>query len=76
MDLIALKKTAILIPTPGQTEQEYLADHLKDWGIFEMYSQKEFQLKDALKSISSKTWDTQYEAFLTPETFTEIIHGI
>lgn len=28
MDLIALKRTAILIPTPGQTEQEYLAGYL------------------------------------------------
>ena len=28
MDLEALHKTAILIPTPGQTEQEYLADYL------------------------------------------------
>jgi UDP-N-acetylglucosamine transferase subunit ALG13 len=28
MDITALKKKAVLIPTPGQTEQEYLADHL------------------------------------------------
>ena len=28
MDLIKLNKTAILIPTPGQTEQEYLATYL------------------------------------------------
>jgi UDP-N-acetylglucosamine transferase subunit ALG13 len=28
MDLVALKKRALLIPTPGQTEQEYLADTL------------------------------------------------
>ena len=27
MDLHALNKRAILIPTPGQTEQEYLAKH-------------------------------------------------
>ena len=29
MDIAALQKKSILIPTPGQTEQEYLADHLK-----------------------------------------------
>ncbi|MBN2669574.1 MAG: hypothetical protein JXR60_10130 [Bacteroidales bacterium] len=29
MDLIRLDKKAILIPTPGQPEQEYLADHHK-----------------------------------------------
>lgn len=28
MDIAALQKKSILIPTPGQTEQEYLADHL------------------------------------------------
>ena len=28
MDLFHLKKDVFLIPTPGQTEQEYLADHL------------------------------------------------
>ena len=28
MDIAALKKKSILIPTPGQTEQEYLAKHL------------------------------------------------
>ncbi len=28
MDLLKLKKTAILVPTPAQTEQEYLANYL------------------------------------------------
>ena len=28
MDLIALQRGAIIVPTPGQTEQEYLANHL------------------------------------------------
>ena len=28
MDIAALRKKSILIPTPGQTEQEYLGDHL------------------------------------------------
>jgi len=28
MDIAGLQKKSILIPTPGQTEQEYLADHL------------------------------------------------
>ena len=28
MDIAALQKKSILIPTPGQTEQEYLADYL------------------------------------------------
>lgn len=34
MDLIACHKKAILIPTPGQTEQIYLAKHLSKMGLF------------------------------------------
>lgn len=33
MDLVLLNKKAILIPTPGQTEQEYLAEHMKNMGF-------------------------------------------
>jgi hypothetical protein len=28
MELLALQKKCVLIPTPGQTEQEYLSKHL------------------------------------------------
>lgn len=34
MDLVTLGKNAILIPTPGQTEQEYLAKHLSKESYF------------------------------------------
>lgn len=33
MDLFALKRSAMFIPTPGQTEQEYLGKLLKDKGF-------------------------------------------
>ncbi|NCA79262.1 MAG: glycosyl transferase, partial [Sphingobacteriia bacterium] len=33
MDLMTLGKKAVLIPTPGQTEQEYLAENLKEKGF-------------------------------------------
>ncbi len=39
MDLAALNRSALLIPTPGQTEQEYLAAHLSGKGIFSTISQ-------------------------------------
>lgn len=39
MDLLALGKTATLIPTPGQTEQEYLAEYLTGKGWFSTVSQ-------------------------------------
>jgi predicted glycosyltransferase len=43
MDLIALGRTAILIPTPGQTEQEYLADSLSKKGLFRYIKQHEME---------------------------------
>lgn len=53
MDLVALGKKAILIPTPGQTEQEYLARHFFEQNIFFTASQKNFDLKIALEKIDS-----------------------
>ncbi len=44
MDLLALGKTAILIPTPGQTEQEYLAGYLAEKGYFHTCQQDQFKL--------------------------------
>ena len=49
MDLVALKSKAILIPTPGQTEQEYLAKHLHEQRWFCTVSQAEFNLAEAMK---------------------------
>lgn len=52
MDLLALNRKAVLIPTPGQTEQEYLAKHLHKNGMFVFERQKEFSLKNALEKLS------------------------
>lgn len=48
MDLAALKKRSILIPTPGQTEQEYLAKHLMQKNFAFCVEQKKFRLKNVL----------------------------
>lgn len=39
-DLIILGKPALLVPTPGQTEQEYVAGHLAAQGWFEVCTQE------------------------------------
>ena len=44
MDIAALEKKSILIPTPGQTEQEYLADHLIKKQFAFCVDQKHFSL--------------------------------
>jgi hypothetical protein len=40
MELVSLGKSAILIPTPGQPEQEYLAGLMRDRGWFALLPQK------------------------------------
>ena len=42
MDLVKLGSKAILVPTPGQTEQEYLGKYLLSKRYFYSVSQKEF----------------------------------
>ena len=49
MDMQRLAKNVIFIPTPGQTEQEYLANRLKDKGIAFFMKQDEFDLQQALQ---------------------------
>ena len=48
MELAALKKRAILIPTPGQTEQESLAQHASDMALFYTASQQNLDLRKAV----------------------------
>lgn len=48
MDCIALDVNALLIPTPGQTEQEYLAEYNKDKGMFQMISQDSLSINELL----------------------------
>jgi hypothetical protein len=49
MDLITLEKNAILVPTPGQTEQEYLAQYLSKENLFQNQNQKNFSISIAQK---------------------------
>jgi uncharacterized protein (TIGR00661 family) len=53
MDLVTLQKKAILVPTPGQTEQEYLSDYLLKQKLFFCVVQESFSLSDALKNAAS-----------------------
>jgi UDP-N-acetylglucosamine:LPS N-acetylglucosamine transferase len=50
MDLAVLGRTAVLVPTPGQTEQEYLADYLSSGGLFLKMDQRHFDLETAIES--------------------------
>jgi len=52
MDFAKIGKPAIIVPTPGQTEQEYLAEYLKDSMQFVSIKQSDFKIEDALKKLS------------------------
>jgi hypothetical protein len=44
MDFIALGISAILVPSPGQSEQEYLADRMREKGWFKCVAQDKLDL--------------------------------
>ncbi len=50
MDLMVMRKKAVFVPTPGQTEQEYLADRLMRAGIAYSMEQKNFDLVVAMEA--------------------------
>ncbi|MFT4094166.1 MAG: glycosyltransferase [Niabella sp.] len=63
MDINAIKKKAILIPTPGQPEQEYLAAHLMKNNFAVSCSQEAFDLSGMLKKAAAFS----YNGFINPE---------
>ncbi len=55
MDLVKLQKRAILIATPGQTEQEYLSKEMLRKELFYTVSQDKFNLQEALYNFEKMT---------------------
>lgn len=54
MDLVTLNKKAILVPTPKQTEQEYLAKYNSKKGLFSTQQQSNLNLAIYSKSSNDK----------------------
>lgn len=66
MDLLKLKKKAILIPTPGQTEQVYLAKHLGALRWFVVQEQSQLDLGKGIAAALSQKIEyptLDFEAF-------------
>jgi len=53
MELVSLNCSALIIPTPGQTEQEYLAEYLSEKGWF--YTITQAEIKSGITLHPSKT---------------------
>lgn len=49
MDMVSLGKNAVFIPTPGQTEQEYLAEYLSEKRFFFCQKQNNIDIIRAIK---------------------------
>jgi len=87
LDLAAMGNKAFFIPTPGQYEQEYLAEHMENIGIAPYRSQMDFQLSDlstvnnyagfdSVPSVSSTSLDVALdEAFSSVKLNSEPIPG-
>ena len=61
MDLIKLQKHAILIPTPGQTEQEYLAKYLSEKRWFIYTTQQKLNIENILNLYETTIFDSFFE---------------
>jgi len=57
MDLVKLGRRAILVPTPGQTEQEYLAKQLMERRLFFCVEQNGFSLDKTMLEESAFVYD-------------------
>lgn len=70
LDLAKLQKKAFFIPTPGQFEQEYLAEYLEHKGIAPFCKQNHFTI-DRLKEIkkysgfTAKTFEPNFKALFS-----------
>lgn len=53
MDLAFLRKKAVFVPTPGQTEQEYLAEIHSEQGHCISYSQEKFSLSECISAVEN-----------------------
>lgn len=53
MDLMALRKQALLIPTPGQPEQQYLAGRMMKKGWFYARQQEDVDLPASLRQVKN-----------------------
>ncbi len=58
MDLLKTKKKSILVPTPGQAEQEYLAIHLEKEKLACSVAQERFNLQQAVQRAASFPFQT------------------
>jgi UDP-N-acetylglucosamine:LPS N-acetylglucosamine transferase len=73
MDLLILRKKSILIPTPGQTEQRYLARHLHEKQVAFCVDQNDFSLQVILEK--AKNFDYRVESVAIESPLREVVRN-
>ncbi len=78
MDLVTLQKRAILIPTPGQTEQAYLAETLGNQNRFICQQQNALNLENAFSELPQTMGfiDFEQEDFRKNDTLQEVVREL
>jgi predicted glycosyltransferase len=61
MDLVKLRKQALLVPTPGQPEQEYLAQYMQEQGFFPFLAQRDLSIEKALAKAATFRFKNPFE---------------
>ena len=72
MDLAALQQKALLIPTPGQTEQEYLAQHLTNHALFTFSNQESINLQESFNLLKGQKTEKE----LSSSSLTQNVTGL
>jgi len=76
MDLAILNVKALLIPTPGQIEQEYLSEYHNKKGTFYSIKQSDICLKKDVENIKKTTGIKRVcDVNKTVENFMDIVHS-
>ena len=74
MDLAVVGGKAGFVPTPGQPEQRYLAQHLKDMGITASMSQDQMNLRELVNdALKMKGFDGKHRVEESVERVLEVI---
>jgi uncharacterized protein (TIGR00661 family) len=76
MDLAFFGKKAIFIPTPGQTEQIYLADQLQEANRGVTVSQNQFRLADTIDKAEKTTGLPSYKPNVGEDLLSEAIQDL
>lgn len=60
MDLTALRIHAVIVPTPGQTEQEYLAGYLHGKKLFLSVQEDDFEMNEVVQKFNTFNFSDQW----------------